>query len=124
MAIKKQAFYEGAALHLLVQTGRLTSLKYFSPFFLLNDRVMAYVKYCTRSRSPWAFTFTAYEQIQLYNAASTLPVVLGLVCGADGVAAVLYSDYLHIAAPRDAAMHTTEVTPCLPSRHPGRRKII
>lgn len=100
MAIKKQAFYEGAALHLLAQTGRLTSLQYFSPFFLLNDRVIAYVKYCTRSRSPWAFTFTQYEQIQLHNAASRLPVVLGLVCGADGVAAVPSSDYPRIAVPR------------------------
>jgi hypothetical protein len=40
MAIKKQAFYEGAALHLLVQTGRLTSLLYISPFFLLTAKAL------------------------------------------------------------------------------------
>lgn len=65
MAIKKQEFYEGAALHLLVRSGGIMSIRYEAPFFLLNDNVLIYLKYSTKGRSPWGFTFTTDEQIAL-----------------------------------------------------------
>jgi hypothetical protein len=39
MAIKKQEFYEGAALHLLARAGGITGIRYVAPFFLLNDHL-------------------------------------------------------------------------------------
>ena len=105
MAIKKQEFYEGAALHLLARTGEIRSLRYKPPFFLINDQLQVLLKYSTRGRSPWGFTFTTDEQVVLQSNASKLKTVIGLICGADGVAAFTYEDYLSVAAPRNSAIH-------------------
>jgi len=105
MAIKKQEFYEGAALHLLARTGGITGIRYDAPFFLLNEHLLIYLKYSTRCRSPWGFTFTLDEQMALQEKASKFKPVIALVCGGDGVAAFTYEDYLTIAAPRALAVH-------------------
>lgn len=105
MAIKKQEFYEGAALHVLARTGHLTSIQYDPPFFMLNGCLLVYLKYSTKGRSPWAFTFTGNEQLLLKKRASRFRVVLGLVCGADGVAACSYESYHSVASIRHMAVH-------------------
>lgn len=105
MAIKKQEFYEGAALHLLARTGAITSLQYDAPFFFINDQFLALLKYSTRGRSPWGFTFTRDEQLLLQSRASNHKIVIGLICGADGVAAINYDAYLKVAASRKSAIH-------------------
>lgn len=105
MGIKKQEFYEGAALHLLARAGGIKSIRYEAPFFLLNDQLLVLLKYSAKGRSPWAFTFTGDEQVILQERASRLRVVLGLVCGADGVAALTYDAFLSVAAPRESAVH-------------------
>lgn len=105
MAIKKQEFYEGAALYQLARTGGVTSIRYEAPFFLLNEHLLVYLKYSTKGRSPWGFTFATDEQVLLQRSASQLKIVIGLVCGADGVAAVSYDAYESIAAPRNSAVH-------------------
>src|SRR5437879_4623910 len=105
MAIKKQEFYEGAALHLLARGGKIASVIYEPPFFVLNDRVLALLKYSTRGRSPWGFTFMPYEQVMLQQKASQLKTVIALVCGSDGVAAFTYDAYVSVAAPRQSAVH-------------------
>ena len=105
MAIKKQEFYEGAALHLLARSGKITSICYKPPFFILNDRVIALLKYSTRVRSPWGFTFMPYEQKMLQERAAQFKTVIALVCGADGVAAFTYQSYASVAFPRQSAIH-------------------
>lgn len=105
MAIKKQAFYEGAALHILACAGDVTSIHREPPFFLLNKRLLVLLKYCTKGRSPWAFTFGIDEQVFLANRASESRLVFGLVCGGDGVAALPYEAYLSIASVRRATVH-------------------
>ncbi len=107
MAIKKQEFYEGAALHLLARSGKITALRYDPPFFTLNDHLLVLLKYSTRGRSPWGFTFTSDEQGLLDAADSRSKIVIGLVCGADGVAAFSYDDYRRIAAHRQSAVHVS-----------------
>jgi hypothetical protein len=105
MAIRKQEFYEGAALHLLVRAGVVGNIRYDAPFFLLNERLLVYLKYSTRGRSPWGFTFSTDEQAILQKRATQFKVVIGLVCGGDGVAAVTYDTFLHVAGPRESAIH-------------------
>jgi hypothetical protein len=105
MAIKKQEFYEGAALHLLARTGNIASILYDAPFFFLNHRLSVLLKYCTNGRSPWGFTFTADEQRLLKTQASKFKMTIGLICGADGVAAFSYESYASVAAPRMSAIH-------------------
>ena len=105
MAIKKQEFYEGAALHLLARSNGVTTIRYEPPFFLINNKLLIRLKYSTRGRSPWGFTFTADEQMLLLKKALDRNIVIGLVCGADGVAALTYDAYRSVAAPRQSAIH-------------------
>jgi hypothetical protein len=104
MAIKKQEFYEGAALFLIARTGKVSGLKYQPPFFLINDRLWVLLKYSTKSRSPWGFTFTADEQEVLQLRAGNFKTAIGLICGSDGVATLPYESYLKVATPRKAAI--------------------
>jgi hypothetical protein len=105
MAIKKQDFYEGAALHLLARTNQVKSIQYDAPFYLINSEVSVLLKYCTRIRSPWGFTFTEDEQVTLKRAAKQRSLVIGLICGSDGVAAVGYKSFSMVARPRQSAVH-------------------
>jgi hypothetical protein len=105
MAIKKQEFYEGAALHLLVRAGGIRGIRYEAPFFVLNEHLLVHFKYSTKGRSPWAFTFTHDEQELMQGKCFQIKTVIALICGSDGVAAVTYQDYLKIALPRKVAVH-------------------
>jgi hypothetical protein len=105
MGIKKQEFYEGAALYLLARTDLINSLRYESPFFLLNGSVLVYLKYSTRGRSPWGFTFMPDEQVVLQARASESKVTIGLICGADGVAALSSDAYFSVAVLSKSAVH-------------------
>lgn len=103
MGIKKQEFYEGAALHILARAGRLNSVRYVSPFFILNEIAPVMIKYSTRVRSPWGFTFTPDEQRALRDKAS--PPTIALVCGNDGVVAFSYRQFGELTSTRDSAIH-------------------
>jgi hypothetical protein len=105
MAIKKQEFYEGAALHLLARSGAIKSVRYEAPFFLFNERLTVLLKYSTKGRSPWAFTFTPDEQRLLLEQALGPEVVVGLICGSDGVAVFSCEEYLTIAKAEKSAVH-------------------
>jgi hypothetical protein len=105
MAIKKQEFYEGAALHLLVRGGRVTNVRYRAPLFIINRRLCVLLKYSTKVRSPWGFTFTPAEQRLLRAVAAEFPTAIGLICASDGVVAINYDAYASIAPPRNGALH-------------------
>jgi hypothetical protein len=105
MGMKKQEFYEGAALHQLARSGAITSLRYDAPFFLLNGNLLIYLKYSTRGRSPWGFTFMPDEQVLLETRGSKSKIVIGLICGADGVAALGCDAYFSVAVLSKSAVH-------------------
>jgi hypothetical protein len=105
MAIRKHEFYEGAAIHQLARAGGIESLRHDPPFFFVNDRLLIYLKYSTKGRSPWAFTFTPDEQALLEERAGKCAVVIGMVCGADGIAAISYECYNTIAKLKKSAIH-------------------
>jgi hypothetical protein len=105
LAIKKQEFYEGAALHLLVRNENPTNIEYDPPFFVLNGNVSVYLKYSTKGRSPSGFTFTTGEQALIRDRASKAKLMIGLICGADGVVAFTYEGYLSVAAPKRSAVY-------------------
>lgn len=106
MAIRKQEFYEGAALHLLARAGAITSIRYVPPVFMING-IVVLLKYCTKSRSPWGFTFMPDEQLLLHDTITRGKVIVGLICGSDGVAAFTHSDYRQIAPLRKPAIHVS-----------------
>jgi hypothetical protein len=107
MAIKKQEFYEGAALHLIVRSGQVKSIRYDPPFFFLNERLTVLLKYSTKIRSPWGFTFTEDEQKQLQFRAERQATMIGLVCGSDGIASLTYESYSSIASPRANSLYVS-----------------
>ena len=108
MAIKKQEFYEGAALHRLVRTGDIPGIRYNLPFFIFNNRLLVLFKYSTRTRSPWGFTFTPDEQALLNaRALESQHIVIALVCGSDGIAAIRYDAYRTIATQRPTALRVS-----------------
>jgi hypothetical protein len=107
MGIKKQEFYEGAAIHQLARGGGIAGVRYEAPFFTISDRLVLLLKYSTRTRSPWGFTFTAEEQRLLETKAGKAAIVIGLICGADGVAALPYTEYVEIAPRSASALHVS-----------------
>lgn len=105
MAIQKQEFYEGAALHQLIRGCIGIKVVHSPPLFVFDDRLQVHVKYSTAKRSPWSFTFVAHEQIWLAERSCLMPLVIGLVCGADGIAALTFDNYAAIASARPTALH-------------------
>ena len=104
MAIQKQEFYEGAALHQLVRGSDGIRISYAPPFFVMDDRLQLHLKYSTGVRSPWGFTFPTDEQQLMLMRSKSLPLVIGLICGSDGIAALPYEKYQRAASSRESAV--------------------
>ena len=107
MPLQKQEFYEGAALHGLARSGKLDAVRLVPPFFRLNGAVSVLLKYSTRGRSPWGFTFTADEQSALVCETAKTKTYIGLICGADGVTAIDFDAYASIAMPKLTAIRVS-----------------
>src|SRR4051794_29356158 len=105
MSLRKQDFYEGAALYRIARTGQLTNVKYVQPFFILNEFKSVLLKYSTKGRSPWSFTFTPDEQILLQKSSVEYDAIIGLICGHDGVAALPYPSFRTVASLRESSIH-------------------
>jgi hypothetical protein len=104
MGIKKQEFYEGAALHQLVRGSSGVQISYSAPFFIVDEKLQVHLKYSTAIRSPWGFSFLPEEQQLMQSRASNLSLVIGLICGSDGIAALPYEKYERISVLRDVAV--------------------
>jgi hypothetical protein len=107
MPLQKQEFYEGAALHGLARSGKLGAVRHAPPFFLLNGIVSVLLKYSTRGRSPWGFTFTPDEQTALAKQAAVARTYVGLICGSDGVTAIDFETYAKIAKTKPFAIRVS-----------------
>jgi len=105
MSIQKQEFYEGAALHQLIRGSSRVNVLHVPPMFVLDERIQIHLKYSTAKRSPWGFTFTPDERKLMAERVEALPLVIGLICGADGVAALSYDSYASIAPAHGGALH-------------------
>jgi hypothetical protein len=105
MGIQKQEFYEGAALHQLIRgSNGIVSIAHSPPLFVIEGSFQIHLKYSTGKRSPWGFTFMPDEQQLLQQRARDMPLVIGLVCGADGVAALPYGEYCKVAQVKSVAL--------------------
>ena len=104
MAIRKDEFYEGAAIVQLLKQGGTQRIGYVPPFYVLNDSLKVYFKYNTKVRSPWGFAYTPQEQRALTSSSRSSTIVVAMVCGSDGVVAVPYTQLVNIAKPRDSAI--------------------
>lgn len=90
--IEKMEFYHGAALVRLIEDPRCeTIVKHSCGYRINSDRILA-IKYSTKARSPWGFTFSG-EDISRFEAASAEfgECAIALVCGGDGICALSWS---------------------------------
>lgn len=108
MGIQKQEFYEGAALHQLIRgSNGIKSIVHAPPFFIIDGSLQVHLKYSTGKRSPWGFTFVPDEQLLLQQRSQKMPLVIGLICGADGVAALPYEKYTIVAPLKSMALRVS-----------------
>ena len=105
MPIRKQEFYEGAALHVLAKSGLIRRVAHEPPLFIFNESISVLIKYSTRGRSPGGFTFTTDEQLVIRCRSTPHNFIIALACGSDGIAAIPATDYEAIALPRENAIH-------------------
>ena len=89
--IEKLEFYHGAAIVRIIEDTRCTSVAKHEYGYLVNATRLAFVKYTTKTHSPWRFTVTADDIARLEKAAGRFPTcVLALVCGGDGICAITW----------------------------------
>src|SRR5690349_1144142 len=112
MAIKKQEFYEGAALHLLARSGRLSSVRYAAPFFLLNNELNVFLKYSTKDHRHFGIALSGEDQLVDRVKASVSKITDALECGADSIAVFGSDANSTIAASRKAAIHNACYRQC------------
>jgi|SRR3989344_2906742 len=87
--IDKLQFYHGAAIISLLENENLSAKKRGSLGYVVNDRVFVFLKYTTKARSPWRFSFDQEDVDRCLKMALEYKVViLGLVCGGDGICAL------------------------------------
>lgn len=87
--IDKADYYHGAALATALHDARCIDVARWPPGYLVNDSVLAIVKYTTKAGSPWQFTFTTEDVTRLQHCPDGVErVVIALVCGGDGICAV------------------------------------
>ncbi len=97
MAIRKLEYYEGAALFRLIRSLGEVRIRSDDGAMVIEEQIRVYFKYSTRTRTPWSFTFSGAERHAFAVHSAKMPVLIGLVCGSDGIAALEYSDLLEIA---------------------------
>jgi hypothetical protein len=91
--IAKWEFYHGVALVRLLKDKRFQTVRKDRLGYIVNDRVFVFVKYTTKARTPWMFTFGQKEVEQLNSLATTFrDIIVVLVCAGDGICAVSWCD--------------------------------
>ncbi|MDR3643296.1 MAG: hypothetical protein P4L74_06765 [Candidatus Doudnabacteria bacterium] len=88
--LDKTEYYHGAAIVRLLENENCTSVKKQGlPGYVVNNEVFVFLKYSTKGRTPWGFSFDLEDLNRCLNAlVSYRKVVVGLICGGDGVCAL------------------------------------
>lgn len=95
--LEKQEFYWGAAIIRLLNDPRCTCLSKREYGYLINSTQFTALKYSTKSRTPWGFTFGQDEIDKLGDASDRYKlVVVALVCGGDGVCAITWKQAMSL----------------------------
>ena len=87
--IAKREFYHGVAIVRLLEDKRCQTVRKDELGYIVNDEVFVFIKYTTKTRSPWRFTFGKDEVKQLNTRATSFRnMVIVLICGGDGICAI------------------------------------
>lgn len=100
--IDKQDFYHGAALIPLLKDPRCTQITASNLGYIINDSVLVVLKYSTKSRSPWRFSFSNNEVVLLLQPSTNIKKVsLVFICGGDGICAISLRELQEILGDGD-----------------------
>ena len=88
--LDKSEYYHGAAIVRLLEDERCQSIHLRKPrSYIVNNDVFVFLKYTTKGRTPWGFTFDQEDVDRCFRMATEYrKVVLGFICGGDGVCAL------------------------------------
>lgn len=91
--IEKLEFYHGAALVRLIEDPRCGSVSKYECGYRVNDRCLVAIKYSTKARSPWGFSFSQDDIDRLQIMAKQFgDCLVALVCGGDGICALSWKE--------------------------------
>lgn len=90
--IDKQEFYHGAAVIKLIADPRFRTISPQEGGYVVNGKTFVLIKYSTRHNSPWRFTVTQDEVVQVTSRAFSNSSLIVLVCGGDGICAVTWEN--------------------------------
>jgi hypothetical protein len=88
--LDKSAYYHGAAVIPVLEDSRCRSIRKLGTLgYVVNDDTFLFIKYTTKARSPWRFTFDQEDIDRCTRMSGEYGrLVFGFVCGGDGVCAV------------------------------------
>jgi hypothetical protein len=88
--LDKSAYYHGAAVIPILEDPRCRSIRKRGTLgYVVNEDTFLLIKYTTKERSPWRFTFDQEDIDRCVRmSAEHRRLVCGFVCGSDGVCAV------------------------------------
>jgi hypothetical protein len=90
--IEKTEFYHGAALVRLIEDPRCEAIRKHGCGYRVNQQRFVAIKYSTKARSPWGFSFSQEDIVRFEAAMKEFGICLiALVCGGDGVCAISWS---------------------------------
>jgi len=98
--------YQGSALRqIIVSAGRPVSIGTADSSGRIDsfsiERTAFQIKYSTKRLSPWNFSFTADQLMEIAALARTFDAVwMVLVCGADGIVSLRAREFLSVTEPR------------------------
>jgi hypothetical protein len=99
--IAKREFYHGVAVVRLLEDKRCRTVRKAELGYVVNENVFIFLKYSTKARSPWRFTFVSAEVDQLNSRAASLgDVFVAFICGGDGICAVAWSEACRLLGSR------------------------
>jgi hypothetical protein len=91
--IDKREFYHGVALIRLLEDARCQRVQKRDFGYDVNGKTFIFLKYSTKSRSPWRFSFSRDETERLNSRAGSFrKIVIVLVCGGDGICAITWRE--------------------------------
>ena len=91
--LDKAQYYHGAAIMALLEHNQFSVKKMGTLGYVVNDKVFAFLKYTTKNKTPWQFSFDQEDVDRCVKMASShKALVVGLVCGGDGICALTWDE--------------------------------
>ncbi len=91
--IDKREFYHGAALIRLLEDVHCQRVRKHEFGYIVNNAAFVFLKYTTKSRSPWRFSFSGDEVHRLNTLAGQFQkIIVAMICGGDGICAISWRE--------------------------------